>query len=67
MGNANVTLYAVFRQTITLSYNANGGSSTPAAQTGYRYYNNGNMYTTIKKLNGLTSDTIYAGQKLRVK
>ena len=43
MGSANITLYAVFRQTITLSYNANGGSSTPAAQTGYRYYNNGNV------------------------
>ena len=43
MGNSNITLYAVFRQTITLSYNANGGSSTPATQTGYRYYNNGNV------------------------
>ena len=32
-----------------------------------KYYGNGNMYTTIKKLNNLTSDVIYAGQKLRVK
>lgn len=32
-----------------------------------KYYGNGNMYTTIKKLNGLTSNTIYVGQKLRVK
>lgn len=31
------------------------------------YYGNGNQYPKIKKLNGLTSDTIYAGQKLRVK
>ena len=39
----NIELYAVFRQTITLSYNANGGSRTPETQTGYRYYNNGNV------------------------
>ena len=31
------------------------------------YYGNGNQYPKIKKLNGLTSDTIYAGQKLRVR
>lgn len=32
-----------------------------------RYYGSGNQYPKIKSLNGLTSDTIYAGQKLRVK
>ena len=32
-----------------------------------KYYGNGNQYPKIKELNGLTSDTIYSGQKLRVK
>ena len=32
-----------------------------------KYYGSGNQYPKIKSLNGLTSDTIYAGQKLRVK
>ena len=40
----DINLYAVYRQTVTVSYNGNGatGGST-AAQTGYRYYNNGNI------------------------
>ena len=40
----NINLYAVYRQTVTVSYNGNGatGGST-AAQTGYRYYNNTNI------------------------
>ena len=32
-----------------------------------KFYGNGNQYTIIKKLNNLTSNNIYAGQKLRVK
>lgn len=32
-----------------------------------KYLGNGMRYPTIKKLNNLTSDTIYPGQKLRVK
>lgn len=32
-----------------------------------KYYGSGNQYPKIKSLNDLTSDTIYAGQKLRVK
>lgn len=44
MGEEPVTLYAVFRQTITLAYSGNGATSgSTAAQTGYRYYNNGNV------------------------
>lgn len=48
MGDAPITLYAVFRQTITLSYNGNSatGGSTPS-QTGTRYYNNGNVTNPV--------------------
>ena len=43
-GTSTINLYAVYRQTITLTYNGNGatGGST-ASQSGYRYYNNGNI------------------------
>ena len=77
MDGNDVVLYAVFRQTITLSYNGNNatGGST-AAQTGYRYYNNGNVanpsfmlrsngftrtnYTFTKWAMGSTSGTQYS-------
>lgn len=77
MDGNDVVLYAVFRQTITLSYNGNNatGGST-AAQTGYRYYNNGNAsnpsftlrangftrtnYTFLKWAMGSTGGTQYS-------
>ena len=59
MGTSNMTLYAVFRKTITLSYNANGGSSTPGAQTGNQYYNNGNLANPTFKLASAISRTNY--------
>ena len=53
----DVTLYAVFRQTITLGYNGNGntGGST-ASQSGTRYYNNGNVANPsfVLRTNGFT-------------
>lgn len=56
--SADITLYGMYYLTITLSYNANGGSGTVAAQSGYRYYNSGsaayvNPSFTIKA-NGFT-------------
>ena len=43
-GTVDINLYAVYRQTITLTYNGNGATSgSTASQTGYRYYNNGNI------------------------
>ena len=43
-GTSTINLYAVYRATITLSYNGNGATSgSTASQTGYRYYNNGNI------------------------
>lgn len=42
MSTEPITLYAVFGKELSLAYNANGGSSTPATQTDYIYYNNGN-------------------------
>lgn len=47
--NAGITLYAIWRKTITVSYNANGGSGAPAAQTGYAY---NNAYATSITLSG---------------
>ncbi|MBD5551910.1 MAG: InlB B-repeat-containing protein [Lachnospiraceae bacterium] len=40
MGDNPITLYAVFRQLITVTYYNN--STTRSTKTGYRYYNNGN-------------------------
>ena len=39
----NMTLYAVFKKDITVSYNANGGTGSVSSQTGTIYYNNGNV------------------------
>lgn len=52
MTGEDVTLYAVFKKTITLSYNGNGntGGST-ASQSGTQYYNNGNAANPAFKLN----------------
>ena len=35
----STTFYAVYTKTVTISYNANGGNSTPGAQSGTAYYN----------------------------
>ena len=44
MTGENVTLYAVFRKNITLSYSGNGATGgNTASQSGYAYYNNGHM------------------------
>ena len=40
--DSNVTLYGMYQQTITLSYNGNGSTSgSTASHTGTRYYNSG--------------------------
>lgn len=40
MGDEPIELFAVFQQSVTLSYNANGGSGTITGETKQRYYNN---------------------------
>lgn len=40
MGDDPLTLYAVFRQAVTVTYY--NGNTTKQTSTGYRYYNNGN-------------------------
>ena len=43
-GTSTINLYAVYRQTISVTYNGNGATSgSTASQSGYRYYNNGNI------------------------
>lgn len=47
MGDEPITLYAVFRQTVTVTYY--NASTTKQTTTGYRYYNNGNnTYPSFK-------------------
>lgn len=43
MSENSISLYAVFKKDVTLSYNANGGTSTPDSQIEQLYYNNGNI------------------------
>ena len=57
MGDSPVTLYAVFFQVVTLSYNGNGASDgSVAAQSGTRYWNSGNVAnpTFTLQANGFT-------------
>ncbi len=41
MGDNPITLYAVFRKLVTVTYYNN--STSPSSTSGYRYYNNGNV------------------------
>lgn len=45
--NSAATLYAIWRKTITLTYDANGGSGAPSSQTGYAYNSNTSVSLTI--------------------
>lgn len=57
MGNTPITLYAVFYQIITLSYDGNGASGgSTAAQSSTRYWNSGNVAnpTFILSANGFS-------------
>lgn len=67
MGDTPVTLYAVFCQTISISYSGNGATSgSTSAQTGYRYYNNGiivNPSFTVKANGFARTNYIFTGWK----
>nr|DAU31639.1 MAG TPA: hypothetical protein [Caudoviricetes sp.] len=53
MGREPINLYAVFQQTVTLSYNGNGaGWGSTEAQYGTRYYNNGYTDNPVFVLRG---------------
>lgn len=45
--NANTNFYGLYQRMLTLSYNANGGSSTPPSQTGAQYANAASISTHI--------------------
>jgi uncharacterized repeat protein (TIGR02543 family) len=69
MGDAPVTLYAVYRQSVTLSYNGNGNTGGSVSnQTGNRYYNaSGDTFNPSFKLksNGYTkTNYVFTGWDL---
>lgn len=43
VGTNDITLYAVFKKVVTVSYNAHGGSGSTSSQTGNVIYNNKNV------------------------
>lgn len=43
MGDDPISLYAVFKQDVTLSYDPNGAQGSMPSETKQRYYNNGNI------------------------
>lgn len=43
--SSDTTVYALYQQTITLSYNSNGGSGSVNSSSGLRYYNSLGTYT----------------------
>ena len=47
-GTSTINLYAVYRQTVTVTYYNN--STTASSTSGYRYYNNGNVVNPSFKL-----------------
>ncbi|MCL2785446.1 MAG: InlB B-repeat-containing protein, partial [Propionibacteriaceae bacterium] len=44
--SADATLYGAYQRTLTVTYNANGGSSTPASTTGIQYTNSSAISAT---------------------
>ena len=62
----NITLYAVFGKEIKLSYNANGGASTPTEQIEYQYYNNSNVTDPTFKLAGAINRKGYTFRSWRL-
>lgn len=65
--------YSVFDEAGKIVYTGAAASATYTVQKGdslwaiaEEYLGNGTRYTEIKKLNGLTSDVIYAGQVLKL-
>lgn len=63
--SSNATLYGLYRRTVTLSYNGNGATSTPAAQTGNYAYRSasGNVKGYEFTLAGALTFTGYTFEK----
>ena len=61
--SSNVTYYAIYKYTVTISYNANGGSGTTTASTGtaYRTANTTTYSTTNASITLASSNFTYSG------
>ena len=66
LADDDIKLYAVFKQKIELSYNANKGNITPETQIGYRYYNNGNIVNPSFKISEAITRTGYTFRNWRI-
>ena len=59
MQTESISLYAVFKKQVTVTYDSNGGDTTPSTQVGYIYYNNGNIANPTFTLNAAIAKTNY--------
>ena len=61
ISDSSITLYAIWKKTVTLSYNANGGNEAPSSQTGDMYNGETSTILTISSTKPTKGNNTFLG------